>query len=87
MDFHGLNAIVRPIVAELDHKTINVAMNLKDWELVHGKISIPITAESLVMWFAWKIAHAFESYDHHFNSVTCRLQEGPGGWAQHTVWS
>jgi len=76
MDFSILKPIVNNIVKMLDHRYLN------------DFIPNP-TAENLVDWFAKKLIPKFEPKDvndplNNLYSLTIKLQEGEGGWAENT---
>jgi 6-pyruvoyltetrahydropterin/6-carboxytetrahydropterin synthase len=74
IDFKELGKIVKSITNLIDHKTLN-----------HIVPVTPLTAETLVIWITEQLALSLSSRpDLHVEFVTCKLQEGPGGWAEYT---
>jgi len=72
IDFHDLNALVRPLIEYVDHTMLNETIAYR-----------PLTCETLAIWFANRLrmddANAIIK-----GKIGIRLQEGLGGWCE--VW-
>jgi len=76
IDFHRLGVLVRGYIGLIDHEDINeVFTNESMFQ------DLPITAETLSIWFATNLANCLKSYS-NLDQVGCRVQEGEGGWAE-----
>jgi 6-pyruvoyltetrahydropterin/6-carboxytetrahydropterin synthase len=74
LDFHSLNSVVRPIIATLDHTTLNSNPLIKDLPIV--------TAETIAEYLCDVIADQLFPYiEDDAYTVTVTLQEGEGGRA------
>ena len=81
LDFSILGGVVKMLLAKLDHKMINEV--LAQDEMFRG--GLPITAETLVIWITRQLETGLDLVGCNPVSLTCRLQEGPGGWAEYTL--
>ena len=83
LDFSILGGIVKTLTNKLDHRMINEVIAEDEFYLKRG---LPVTAETLVMWFVKNIEkdlEVFEGGKHMPLAIGARLQEGPGGWAEY----
>ncbi len=76
VDFHVLSGIVKDVLRVFDHKVINDVVTFK-----------PVTAETLVEHLCACIHRNLEfvAPGTKYGAITCRLQEGFGGWAEFTM--
>ena len=73
IDFKELGRMVKKVTDLLDHKTINMIVGFA-----------PVTAETLVHWIWQQIRLQFPiELFNRIDLLACKLQEGPGGWAQY----
>ena len=84
IDFHDLNHSVRKVTALFDHRMINTILDTMEhrnaWKSING--GRPATAETLVRYITYLVAIDLKARGHHLDRIYCRLQEGPGGWAE-----
>lgn len=72
IDFKRLGQVVKTITNRLDHRMINDEVDFA-----------PVTAETLVRHIAQEIALALDPWEvERMTHIICRLQEGPGGYAE-----